>query len=183
MEFIDSFPTEVKEVINTLSSIDDLEAWNEVRKTVHVELREIHLNYAMYKWIERMITQEKLLLHPNVKQELVSRDYKPLVKHKKMIWASLLATYENKDSKERFDRIKGKIKKHYTSRWWLDVYNIYNQFRIVYLKLKRIDEKNGGGIALLASKSTFIGNAIQEEREKLMRELPTELAPRIPKIS
>ncbi len=179
MEYVKSFSKDVTAIIKTLSNIDDLESWNKIRKNAGVELREVHLNFAMYLWIERMLRDEKLLIHPFVKQELIERNYKPLTKHKKMIWASLLSTYEGSDSKERFNRIKRKITKHYSPVWWLDVYNIHNQVRVVYLKLRRINESNGKGLSFMATKSTLIAHAISEEKEKVMLELPTELSPRI----
>lgn len=39
---------------------------------------------AERKWVERRLNDNTLLVHPNVRSELIERQYKPLARHKKM---------------------------------------------------------------------------------------------------
>ena len=54
-------------------------------------------------WIKRKILVGGLLLHPNVRDNLIERGYRPLSIHKKMIWASVLASYKGEDSKAYYN--------------------------------------------------------------------------------
>lgn len=54
-------------------------------------------------WIKRKILVGSLLLHSNVRNDLIQWDYRPLSIHKKMIWASVLAFYKGEDSKAYYN--------------------------------------------------------------------------------
>ncbi|MBD1229516.1 hypothetical protein [Xenorhabdus griffiniae] len=130
--------------------------------------------FAKRLWIKRKISDGSLLLHPDVRAELIQREYNPLSIHKKMIWASLLASYDGTDSREYFQRIKGKITKKYGSKWWLDVYKrIKPTYAARQHILKHIDGA-GSAVKYAASQSMYLGDIYRESRNDALRMIPKE---------
>lgn len=171
-ESVERIKQQYSNVIDELANTYDLELWGEVAEGVANADKEILFELAERNWIERMINSQKLLLHPDAKAELIARDYKPLAKHKKMIWASVLVNYDGLDSKERFNRIKEKIIKKHNNIWWRDV---YNKVKPTYAVKKRLEETTlGPAVAFAAQHSSFLGGVVAESREDILRRLPND---------
>lgn len=118
---LSDFNTEQQTLIEKLSLVDDLEAWATYTRHLEKEEKKKIYECARRLWIKRKLLDGSLLLHPNVRSDLIEREYRPLSIHKKMIWASVLVSYKGEDSKAYFKRIKGKIIKKYGLKWWKDV--------------------------------------------------------------
>ncbi len=165
-----------QDVIKKLSLIDDLEDWH--RHTRIFELQKEDKKYiyesARQLWIKRKISDGSLLLHPDIREELIEREYNPLSIHKKMIWASILASYDGCDSKEYFKRVKKKIIKKYGNIWWVDV---YNRIKPTFAARKRIMEQissTGPTLKYAASQSLFFRGMLNESRDDALRMIPKE---------
>lgn len=155
-----------------MANTDNIEQWGIVAKEAESADKETLFELAERQWIERMIRNHMLLIHLDAKAELIARDYKPLAKHRKMIWASILVNYDEADSRARFNRIKEKIIKKHSSIWWRDV---YNKIKPTYAIKKRLEETTfGPAVAFAASHSSFLGNVVAESRDDILRKLPNE---------
>ncbi|MDC9622158.1 hypothetical protein PSI22_11085 [Xenorhabdus sp. XENO-7] len=165
---------EHQDLIRKLSLIDNLESWPSHILTLEKENKKYVYESARRLWIKRKISDGSLLLHPDVREELIQREYNPLSIHKKMIWASLLASYDGTDSKEYFQRIKGKIIKKYGNKWWRDVYNrIKPTYAARQHILKHIDGA-GSAVKYAASQSMYLGYIFTESRNDALRMIPKE---------
>lgn len=96
---LSDFNTEQQTLIEKLSLVDDLEAWATYTRHLEKEVKKNIYECARCLWIKRKILDGSLLLHPNVRNDLIDREYRPLSIHKKMIWASVLVSYKGEDSK------------------------------------------------------------------------------------
>ncbi|AKJ43523.1 hypothetical protein [Pragia fontium] len=165
---------EYQHLIKRLSLIDNLENWPSHTRNLDKEDKKHIYEFARRLWIERKIADGSLLLHPDIREQLIEREYNPLSIHKKMIWASLLASYEGTDSKEYFQKIKKKLIKKYGNKWWVDV---YNRIKPTYAARQRILKQiNSTGPALkyAASQSMFLGYTLSEVRDDALRMIPKE---------
>jgi len=171
-ESVEKIKQQYPNVIYELANTNDLELWGKAAKDVANADKEILFELAERQWIERMINNQTLIIHPDAKAELIAREYKPLAKHRKMIWASILVNYDGPDSKERFNRIKEKIINKHSSIWWRDV---YNKIKPTYAVKKRLEETAlGPAVAFAAAHSSFLGGVVAESREGILRKLPNE---------
>ncbi|MEA4040476.1 hypothetical protein VBJ83_20140, partial [Enterobacter hormaechei] len=87
---LSNFNTEQQTLIEKLSLVDDLETWATYTRHLEKEVKKSIYDCARPLWIKRKILDGSLLLHPNVRIDLIEREYRPLSIHKKMIWASVL---------------------------------------------------------------------------------------------
>jgi hypothetical protein len=165
-----------RNLIEKLSLIDNPEDWFR-----HIKLSEIQIEdkkhiyeSAMNLWIKRKIYDGSLLLHPDIREELIDRDFKPLSIHKKMIWASLLASYDGHDSSEYFQRIKQKLIKKYGVEWWLDVLDRIKPTRAAKQRLMKQNNSIGPAFKHAASQSMFLGNVLSESKDDALRMIPKE---------
>ncbi|MFJ5333059.1 hypothetical protein [Pectobacterium versatile] len=163
-------------LIEQLSLIDNPIDWyqniniSELKKEEKKHIYEL----ALHQWIKRKIFDGSLLLHPDIREELIQRKYNPSSIHKKMIWASLLASYEGNDSREYFQQVKKKIVKKYGNKWWLDV---YKRIKPTYAARKRLLEQTsstGAAFKYAASQSIFLRNTLYESRDDALRMIPKE---------
>ncbi|CDH07902.1 conserved hypothetical protein [Xenorhabdus bovienii str. oregonense] len=165
---------EHQDLIRKLSLIDNLESWPSHTMGLEKEDKKHVYESARRSWIKRKISDGGLLLHRDVQEQLIQREYNPLSILKKMIWASLLASYDGTDSKEYFQRIKEKIIKKYGNKWWSDV---YNRIKPTYAARQRILKQTNGTDPVLkyaASQSMFIGDIFRESRNDALRMIPKE---------
>lgn len=165
-----------QDIIKQLSLIDNLEDWHWYIPSSELQKEDKKHIYesAERLWIKRKISDGSLLIHPEVREELIEREYNPLPIHKKMIWASLLASYDGTDSREYFQRIKKIIIKKHGNKWWFDV---YNRIKPIYAAKRRILKQiNSTGPILkhAASRSMFLGNVLSESRDDALRMIPKE---------
>lgn len=159
-------------IIRNLASTDDLERWCEITNGFSKGEKQKLYDIAEPKWIERNINNGTLLLHPKIRAELISRDFKALSLHKKMIWASVLVTYEGDDSIERFNRLKKKIICKHNNKWWFNVYKRVEPTYIVkeILKKKRL----GYSTSIAAQHSSFLGNVFNKAVDDILKKIPSE---------
>ena len=116
--------TEQKMLVERLSLIDNIDSWPVYIQGLGYDDKKRVYTLAERQWIKRKIGDGSLLLHPDIRDELIERQYSPLPLHRRMIWASVLASYDGVDSKEYFKIIKLKIIKKYDNKWWFDICNI-----------------------------------------------------------
>lgn len=72
-------------MIEELSLQDNLEDWSKCSELsiVDKEYKKIIYKLAIKLWIKRKIGDGTLLLHPDIQEELIRRDFEPLSLHKK----------------------------------------------------------------------------------------------------
>ncbi|ECO4189975.1 hypothetical protein FYD92_23270 [Salmonella enterica] len=172
----DEYFEKYQKIIEQLSLIDNLEEWhrNVLILDLGKETKKNIYELAKHLWIKRKISDGSLLLHPDIRTELIEREYNPLSIHKKMIWASLLASYEGSDSKAYFQLIKEKIIKKYGNKWWLDVYNRIKPTYAVRRRLMELDNSIGAAFKYSASQSSFLNHTLSLSRDDVLRKLPKE---------
>ena len=163
-------------MIEELSLQDNLEDWSKCSELsiVDKEYKKIIYKLAIKLWIKRKIGDGTLLLHPDIQEELIRRDFEPLSLHKKMIWASQLASYNGLDSREYFKRIKRKIIAKYGVVWWEDVYNRVKPAYATRQRLLKQIDNIGGATGYFASKSSFLGGVLMETRMDILKMIPKE---------
>lgn len=160
--------------IQRVSNIDNIEQWKDCVSELPPKHKKYVFEFAGPKWIQRMLESNKLLIHPDVKEELKRRNYKPLKRHKQLIYASLLASYNNPDSQDYFYRLKAKIEKKHNTHWWKGVFDRIKPTYAVRKRLEEVSRATGPALKAFASQSVFMGNALIEERESIMERLPKE---------
>ena len=162
----------ILEYSKELSQIDDLEEW--VNNISHIDKvsRRAVFDAAEPLWVERMIKNGKLLLHPEVYKELENNQWKPNDLHRKMIWASVLASFEGVDGKERFKSLKIKLIKKHGRDWWEDVYRRIKSTFAAKDRLRKNNNRSGPSTRMLASHSTILGQALNDERLAALRMIP-----------
>ncbi|MBD2797970.1 hypothetical protein ID856_15750 [Xenorhabdus sp. 18] len=163
-----------QDLIKKLSLIDNLESWPSHTLRLEKEDKKHVYEFAKRLWIKRKISDGSLLLHPDVREELIQREYNPLSIHKKMIWASLLASYDGADRKEYFQRIKEKIIKKYGRKWWLDIDSRINPAYAARQRILKYIDGAGSAVKYAASQSMTLGNVYRESRNDALRMIPKE---------
>jgi|TARA_B100001063_G_C16521950_1_gene432082 hypothetical protein len=171
-EVLEKLSQEHPVLIENLIATDDLEKWGGITKNLSKDDKSKIYDLAEPKWIERKIINGTLLLHPDVRAELIARNYKPLSIHRKMIWASVLVMYEGSDSKERYNRLKNKIIKKHSNKWWFDV---HKRVKPTYAAKSRIEKQTlGNATSFAAQNSSFLGGVVQDVRDDALKMIPSE---------
>lgn len=160
----------MKELAKILSNIDELETWkNHVKGYPKSDVAAAY-NVAKPLWVQRMISDQKLFLHPDVIDQLKAQNWQPGDVQKKMIWASLLGADESPESKKRMYKVKVSLINKYGKAWWEDV---YTRIKPVYAAKERIKKINSGPALSAFISNTFIGSeAANEERNRALRMIP-----------
>ena len=159
-------------LIANLIATDNLEKWGVLTKYLSKDDKAKIYDIAEPKWIERKITNGTLLLHPDVRSDLIARNFKPLSIHRKMIWASILVMLEGEDSKECYNRIKDKIIKKHSNKWWFDVQRRVKPTYAAKSRLKK--ETQGKATSFAAQRSSFLGEVMQSSRDGILKMIPSE---------
>lgn len=159
-------------VIQRLVLKDDLEVWANIAQEFSHSDRAKLFEVAQPQWIERKINDGTLLLHPEVKAELISRNYKPRVVHCQMIWASVLVTYEGGDSRLYYQRIKEKIINKHSNKWWFQVHKRVDPTFKAYVRIKKQNLGRAGNF--LAQNSSFLGDIVNESIDDALRMIPKQ---------
>ncbi|WP_067099043.1 hypothetical protein [Marinomonas atlantica] len=107
-----------------------------------------------------MICQSKLYLHPDIVKELEQTSWIPNYLHKRMIWASLIASDESQNSKKRMYRIKDSLIRKYGKDWWEDV---YSRLKPVYAAKERIKRIHSGPAVSAFIAKTYIGAEVEDD--------------------
>lgn len=160
----------MEELSKKLSEIDALETWKDhVQGFSRPEVAEVY-ERAQPLWVHRMIYENKLYLHPDVIEQLERQGCIPNDLHKRMIWASLIASDESPNSKKRMYKIKDSLIRKYGKDWWEDV---YSRLKHVYAAKERIKKIHSGPAVSAFITNTFIGSeASNDERIKALRMIP-----------
>ncbi|WP_089084488.1 hypothetical protein [Aquitalea magnusonii] len=160
----------MEELSRKLSEIDALETWKDhVQGFSRPEVAEVY-ERAQPLWVRRMIYENKLYLHPDVIEQLERQGCIPDDLHKRMIWASLIASDESSNSKKRMYKIKNLLIRKYGKDWWEDV---YSRLKHVYAAKERIKKIHSGQAVSVFITNTFIGSeAAHDERIKALRMIP-----------
>ena len=162
---------DIAELIKVLSQEDDLEKWNGlVVGTSGEDVKKV-FSEAEKGWVRRKLDDGSLLVHPKVKDEIVSREYELLPRHRKMVWANVLASYDGVDSKARFNVTKENIIRKYGNQWWFDV---YKRTKTVYAVKEILKNSCEGAVGFAAKRSTVFGMAVEEERIRALEMLPKQ---------
>lgn len=153
-----------------LSDIDALETWKDhVQGFSRPQVAEAY-ERAQPLWVRRMICEDKLYLHPDVIEQIEGQNWIPSDLHKRMIWASLIASDESSNSKKRMYKIKDSLIRKHGKDWWEDV---YSRLKHAYAAKERIKRIRSGPAVSAFIANTFIGSeAVNEERVKALRMIP-----------
>ncbi len=160
----------MEELSRRLSKIDALETWKDhVQGFSRHEVVEVY-ERAQPLWIHRMIYENKLYLHPDVIEQLERQGWIPNDLHKRMIWASLIASDESQNSKKRMYKIKNGLIRKYGRDWWEDV---YSRLRYVYAAKERIKKIHSGPAVSAFITNTLIGAEFgNDKRVEALRMIP-----------
>ncbi|MGO0309750.1 hypothetical protein ACTL6P_24780 [Endozoicomonas acroporae] len=103
----------IENISKQLSKIQNPNNWS--KEIAHLSSEEKSQCVALAEplWVERMISNGYLLVHPDIAKELKQNEWKPNQLHRKMIWASVLVSIDGETSKEQFQDIKKRLKKKY----------------------------------------------------------------------
>lgn len=160
----------MEELAKILSNIDALETWKDHFQDYSKSDITLACKLARPLWVKRMISAQKLFLHPDIIEQLKQQNWDPSDLQKRMIWASILASDASPQSKTRMYEIKDALIKKYDREWWEDV---FKRMKPAYAAKQRIKEINSGPAMSAFISSTFIGKeAAHEERNQALRMIP-----------
>lgn len=165
---------EVTAIARQFAGIDDLDLWSEVASGLDRSQKQAAIQAAQPLWIERMVKEGKLLLHPEVIDTLSRSHWRPQDNHLQMIWASLLASRDSTDSKEYFQRIKKKLLRKYGRDWWEAVYKRVNHAYAAKARIARNIGDLGPGMHTMAKRSIFIGSIVADEYRAALEMIPKD---------
>ncbi|WP_347253924.1 hypothetical protein [Leminorella grimontii] len=165
-----------QDIIKQLSLIDNLEDWHWYIPSSELQKEDKKHIYesAERLWIKRKISDGSLLIHPDVREELIEREYNPLPIHKRMIWSSLLASYNGTDRSDYLKKIREKITKKYGREWWDDIDRRIKPTYIARRRLLKQNNSTGPALKYAASQSMFFGSLLSESRDDVLRMIPKE---------
>ncbi|WP_046019402.1 hypothetical protein [Marinomonas sp. S3726] len=153
----------MRDLAEKLANIEDIEKWGKEVNGLSSRDMKIVFGEAEQLWIQRKIKDGTLLLHPDARAELIERNYKPRAIHRRMVLANVLVNYNGSDSKERFRRIKEKIIRKHSDRYWFDV---YKRIKPTYAAKERIIKHKLNTSPMLsyaASQSIVFNNFVNHE--------------------
>lgn len=160
----------MEELAKILSNIDALETWKNHFQGYSESDITLACELARPLWVKRMISSQKLFLHPDIIEQLKQQNWHPSDLQKKMIWASILGSDESPQSKKRMYEIRGALIKKYDKEWWEDV---FKRIKPAYVAKQRIKEISSGPAMSAFISNTFIGKeAAHEERNQALRMIP-----------
>lgn len=155
-----------------LSCIDEIDRWpDEVSRLNIINKREV-FDAAQSLWIERMLKENKLLIHPEVANQLVKQGFIANDLQMKMIWASVLASADGSDSKERFRVIKDRLIKKYGRDWWEDTYRRVKPAYAARERIKKIHKSNGPAMRVLIRKTHLFSDVHSGEVKAALKMIP-----------
>lgn len=158
--------------INRFVSIDELHEWgNSIPEAKGSERREA-FSAAIPLWVERMINEGKLLLHPSVIDALKSQNWQPNEIQKKMIWASIVCKLDRSEQKQEKARIRQLIQNHYDNNWWEDVYERAGRVWPAWDRYRKNILSAGSATKQFASYSSVLGEAFRDEYLAVLKMVP-----------
>lgn len=162
------------DVIQKLAEIEALETWGDHCGELGASERQHVYHAAEQLWIERMARKGRLLVHPDVLQQLESQSWRPNDLQKRMIWASVLASAEGSDSKERFRAIKEKLLRRYGRDWWEDVFKRKTSAWAAKERIRKTTGSYGAVITVMINNTHLFSGLADEERVAALKMIPKE---------
>lgn len=160
------------ELVRKLVDSDCLDEWSKLSEGILPEDRVYAFSQAEPLWLARMARAEKLLLHTDVLMELARTGWKPTELQRRMIWASVLASLDGPDRKERFRAIKAKLEKKYGNKGWFDIYQRVKPAYAARMRLQKQREGHGPAFNCLASKTILFGAVAQDQKDRAFSSIP-----------
>lgn len=157
-------------LVEFLTSIDDLETWKDpIQGYDECQVARAYKE-AQRLWLKRMISSQRLFLHPDIVENIKSQDWEATDLQKRMIWASLIVADESASSKKRMYKIKESIINKHGKDWWEDV---YSRIKPAYAAKERIKKIGCGPAMSTFISSTLIGaEAARMDRDGALRMIP-----------
>lgn len=165
---------ETGSLIDMLAQTDELQEWGRVATIVPDADRNLAFKSAVPIWIKRMVSERKLLLHPDVIKELQNQNWQPTDLQKKMIWASIVCKLDRPEQKSEKSRIRKLLQNKYDNDWWEDVYQRAGKVWPAWNRAQKRVFSNGSAINALAAHSSLIGQALDDEYQAVLRMVPKE---------
>ena len=162
----------MKSYVTSLASLDELQDWGKSIPNLKGGGRKVAFEEATPLWIERMIKEGKLLLHPEIIEELRMLGWIPNNLHKKMIWASIVCKLDGKEQKFEKARIRKIIQKTYDNDCWEEIYGRAGKVWPAWDRFRKNILSAGSGTHMLASHSSVLGQAMQDEFENVLKMVP-----------
>ncbi|EOG7645209.1 hypothetical protein ACLINL_003527, partial [Vibrio cholerae] len=162
----------LEELVHSLALIDELETWKQYCQECSPQDKKEALERAQPLWIERKVSENTLYLHPDVISDLKKQNWLPNDLQKRMIWASVLASAEGSDSRQRFKSIKAILLKKYGRDWWEDVYKRQKFAFAAKERIRKQTASNGAAVNTLMSKTHLFGEIARDEIQAALSMLP-----------
>ncbi|WP_038124769.1 hypothetical protein [Vibrio nigripulchritudo] len=162
----------MEELAQKLALIDELETWKQHSQGFSSEEKKIAFEHAQALWIERKISENTLYLHPEVISDLQSQSWIPNDLQKRMIWASVLASAEGINSKERFKSIKNSLVNRYGWGWWEDVYKRQKPAFAAKERIRKQVASNGAAVNMLMANTHLFGEAARDQVTSALSMVP-----------
>jgi len=159
----------INDLAKTLSQIDEPEEWANHIPSLYSGPSKTIFELAEPLWVQRMINQNKLYVHPNVIKQLKAQSFISTDLQNRMIWASILAS-NNDDNRKA--TIKKLVKEKYGFDWWEDVYGRTRKMWIAKERIRKKLNGNGVGMNALINNTSLFANAAQSEIESALKEVP-----------
>ena len=158
--------------ITKLVSLDKLYDWGNSIPEITGDDRKKVFSEATPLWVKRMIKEGKLLLHPEIIEELRIHEWFPTELHKKMIWSSIVCQLDGKEQKTEKARIRKIIQEKYNNDWWEDVYNRAGLVWPAWDRFRKNVLSVGSGTHMLAIHSSVVRYAMQDEFNEVLKMVP-----------
>lgn len=158
--------------IKRLVHLDELQNWGASVPELKGEARRKAFSEATPLWVERMVNEGKLLLHPQVIEDLRTNGWVPNDLQRKMIWASIVCKLDRADQKKEKYRIRELIQKAYGSEWWEEIYDRAGKVWPAWDRFRKNILSLGPATAMLANNSSVIGLAMHDEFKNVLNMVP-----------
>ncbi len=169
-----TFPEDLalEELVQKLVLIDELETWKLHCQGYSSDEKKTAFERAQPLWIARKASENSLYLHPDVISDLQKQNWLPNDLQKRMIWASVLASSEGSDSRQRFKSIKTSLLKRYGRDWWEDVYKRQKSAFAAKERIRKQLASNGSAVNMLMAKTHLFGDIAKEQVHSALSMVP-----------
>ncbi len=162
----------MEELVKKLASIDALETWKQHCQGYSSQDKKVAFERAQSLWIARKVSENTLYLHPDVISDLQKQSWLPNDLQKRMIWASVLASYEGSDSRQRFNSIKTSLLKKYGRDWWEDVYKRQKPAFAAKERIRKQIASNGSAVNMLMANTHLFGEVARDQITSALSMVP-----------
>lgn len=160
-------------LVNKLVATDELQNWGRIAALAPGVNRKQAFESAVPLWIQRMVAEWKLYLHPTVIEQLREQNWQPTELQTKMIWASIVCKLDSSEQKAEKARIRQLLQNRYNNEWWEDVYQRAGKVWPAWDRARKRVFSNGPAINVLAQHTSLIGQALNDEFQAALRMVPS----------